>query len=196
MANRFKKLFGKSKPATLQERYPQYAIGKGSYGDLRILSWGEKADFRCGAYCSIAENVKIFLGGNHRTDWVTTYPFNYLRESARHFKGHPATRGDVIIGNDVWIGSGATILSGVTIGDGAVIGTQALVTRSIPAYGIAGGNPAQLVKMRFDARTIQRLLAIKWWDWDDEVLDRFMPLMLNTDIETFLNLAEKSQGQG
>lgn len=191
MGNIFKKIFGKSNHETLQDRYPQYAIGKGSYGDLHILSWGEGADFCLGSYCSIADKVRVFLGGNHRTDWVTTFPFNILRESARHFKGHPATKGNVVIGNDVWVGSEATILSGVTIGDGAVVGAQALVTRSIPPYGIVGGNPARLLGKRFDDKIIQRLLAIRWWDWDDITLDRFMPLMLSQDIETFLSQAEK-----
>lgn len=193
MGKFFKKMFKRSKKLSLQDRYPQYTIGKGSYGDLHVRSWGEGAGLSIGAYCSIADNVTVFLGGNHRIDWITTYPFNILRPSAHHFKGHPATKGDVIIGNDVWIGSGATILSGVTIGDGSVIGAKALVTRSVPPYGIVGGNPAQLIGKRFEEQVIQRLLSIRWWDWDDQTLDLNMPLMLSPDIETFLKQAENIQ---
>jgi acetyltransferase-like isoleucine patch superfamily enzyme len=160
---------------------------------LRVRSWGEGANLQLGAYCSIAEKVTIILGGNHRTDWVTTYPFSALWDSARHIEGHPTTKGDVIIGNDVWIGSGATILSGVTIGDGAVVGAMSLVTQSVPPYGIVGGNPARLLGKRFNDHTIERLIALHWWNWDRETIEHFIPLMLNRDIEAFLCQAEKYQ---
>ena len=91
----------------------------------------------------------IFLGGNHRTDWNTTYHFSVLWESAKNINGHPASKGDVIIGHDVWIGEGAVILSGVRIGNGAVIGAHAVVTRDVPSYQIVAGNPAKIMKPRF-----------------------------------------------
>ena len=190
MAKILRNIFRK-KDRSLQSRYPQYQIGRESYGDLHIRSWGEGAGFRLGAYCSIAEQVTVFLGGNHRIDWITTFPFNVLWKSVRHIKGHPATKGDVIIGNDVWIGSGATILSGITIGDGAVIGAKSLVTSSIPAYGIVGGNPARLLGKRFNDQIIERLLALRWWDWEDNILQHFLPLMLSSDVEKFLSEADK-----
>ncbi len=182
----------KGRQKDIQSAYPQYKIGKHTYGHPRIYSWEEGAQFKIGAFCSISSGVKIFLGGEHRIDWVSTYPFNYLWKSARHFKGHPCTKGDIIIGNDVWIGAGAVILSGVTIGDGAVIGTNAVVTKDIPAYAIAAGNPAKVVKMRFDRETIQDLLKIKWWEWEDAQIQRFLPLMLDTDIDQFLKKAKAS----
>jgi acetyltransferase-like isoleucine patch superfamily enzyme len=73
-----------------------------------------------GAFCSVASGVQILLGGEHRPDWVTTYPFSALWAKGRHLPGHPASKGDVVIGNDVWIGAEAMILSGVTIGDGRI----------------------------------------------------------------------------
>ena len=99
----------------------QLEMGKYSYGNPIVYSWGEGTTAQIGSYCSISGEVKIILGGEHRTDWVTTYPFSALwPEIAQDVPGHPKSKGNVLIGNDVWIGYGALILSGVTIGDGAV----------------------------------------------------------------------------
>ncbi len=156
----------------------RYAVGRGTYGDPEVLHWGEPSTLHVGAYCSIAAGVKIFLGGNHRTDWITTYPFSVFRESAKAILGHPATNGNVIIGHDVWIAAGATILSGVRIGNGAVIGACALVTRDVPAYGIVAGNPAKLIRLRFTEDEIATLEELAWWDWNDSKLDAAMPHLL------------------
>lgn len=180
------------KPGSLQDRYPHYQIGQGSYGadDLRIHSWGEGATLSIGAYCSIAERVQIFLGGEHRTDWVTTYPFSFLWPSAKAIPGHPRTKGDVVIGNDVWIATGAIILSGVTIGDGAVIGAGSVVAKDVPPYAIVAGNPARLVKERFDQDTVKRLRATKWWEWEKERIEKALPLLLSRQVERFLSAVE------
>jgi chloramphenicol O-acetyltransferase type B len=179
------------RPVDLRQRYAQFDIGRGSYGGLRVLGAGEGATLRMGAFCSVAENVKVFLGREHRVDWVTTYPFSVLWPSAQSIKGHPATKGDVVIGNDVWIAADSTILSGVKIGDGAVIGYGAVVARDVPPYAIVGGNPAHVIKMRFDDEVIQRLLALKWWNWSDAVIAEFMPLLLQDDVDAFLVAAER-----
>lgn len=184
-----------SKPKlTIQQKYPQYLIGKETYGNPKVTSWGESAVLQIGAYCSIAAGVKIFLGGEHRVDWVTTYPFNIKWESAKNFSGHPSTKGDVIIGNDVWIGFEAIILSGVNIGDGAVVAARAVVTKDVPPYGIVAGNPARLVRMRFDDKTISRLLVVKWWNWNNSKIKMFLPLLLSDQIEKFLVAAEREIG--
>lgn len=165
--------------------------GKGSYGMPEVISFGEGAHLRVGKYCSIADNVKILLGGEHRVDWVTTYPFSFLwPKVAGHIPGHPKTKGDVIIGNDVWIGMGAFILSGVTIGDGAVVGANALVTKNVPPYAIVGGNPAKIIKYRFDEYTIQKLLKIAWWNWSEKKISAAMPLLLSDDIDMFIKFYE------
>ncbi|MEE4604770.1 MAG: CatB-related O-acetyltransferase [Desulfobacteraceae bacterium] len=187
----FRRLFPKKKK-TLQERYPQYEIGKWTYGSPKIHSWGEGATFRIGAFCSIADGVKIYLGGEHRTDWVTTFPFSILWESGDTLEGHPKTKGDVIIGNDVWLGADSVILSGVTIGDGAAIGARAVVTGNVPPYAIVAGNPARIVKNRFDDETISRLLKIKWWEWKDAKIDMALPMLLNDDIRKFIEFAESA----
>jgi len=187
---RIRQHFRKRKPS-LQERFPQYRIGRGSYGDLEVRSWKEGATLEIGAYCSLAAGVKIFLGGEHRTDWVTTYPFPALwKERAGHFSGHPRTRGNVIIGNDVWVGAEAVITSGVTIGDGAVVGMRSLVTRDVPPYTIVAGNPARPLRRRFDDAQIERLLEIAWWNWPEERIERFLPLLLADRINEFFAACE------
>ncbi len=188
---KLKKKFFRSKRKDIRERYPQYQIGRNTYGKPRIYSWGEGGTFKIGAFCSIASGVKIYLGGEHRVDWVTTYPFTAFWAAAHHIKGHPKTKGDVIIGNDVWIGADAVILSGVTIGDGAVIGANAVVAKGIPPYTIVAGNPARVIRKRFDEKTIHHLLKIRWWEWEDDRIKKYIPLLLDSNIEKFLRVAER-----
>lgn len=161
-----------------------------SYGieNIRLREWGEGADVLVGAFCSIADNVEIFLGGNHRTDWVTTYPFGHIHQDKFpwHGKGHPATKGNVVIGNDVWIGSGATIFSGVKIGDGAVISAKTVVVKDVPPYAIVGGNPAKVLKLRFTEDQIQRLLQNPWWDLPDSKIKELIPLLCSDNIEDLI----------
>jgi len=181
---------------SLREKYPQYEIGRGTYGNLDIKIRDKRATFKIGAFCSIASGVKVFLGGEHRVDWVTTYPFNVLYETGRHLTGHPKTKGDVIIGNDVWIGTEAMIMSGVKIGDGAVVGARSLVTQDIEPYAIYAGNPARFVRKRFDDTTIRNLLELEWWNFSDEEIEELLPLLLNTDIQAFIAEAERRKAAG
>lgn len=167
-------------------------IGAHTYGAPRVRWWGEDANLVIGKYCSIAEGVEIYLGGNHRTDWVTTFPFSWFRKSwpeARELRGHPATRGDVVIGNDVWLGAGCVILSGVRIGDGAVVGCRAVVARDVAPYAIVVGNPAREVRKRFDENRIARLLDVQWWNWPEDRVRRNVQLLLDTNIDHFLSAA-------
>jgi chloramphenicol O-acetyltransferase type B len=175
---------------TIQEYYPQYKIGKGTYGIPRVRAREDGATLEIGAYTSIATDVEILLGGEHRIDWVTTYPFNVFFEQGKGIIGHPKTKGDVVIGNDVWIGTGTVILSGVHIGDGAVIGAKSLVSKDVPPYSVFAGNPARLVKMRFDSSIIEQLMAIKWWSWSDEKIKTAIPFLLSDDIQSFIDFAK------
>ncbi len=184
------KIFRRRKKS-LQERYPQYQIGRETYGNPRIHSWGEGAICRIGSFTSIASGVQIFLGGEHRTDWITTFPFNVLWNEGKNISGHPKTKGDVLIGNDVWIAMEAIIMSGVNIGDGAVIGARAVVTKDVPPYAIVCGNPAKVIRQRFDDKTIKRLLEIKWWNWSDSKIKEALPLLLNSKVDKFLEFSEK-----
>lgn len=173
-----------------------FDIGAYSYGIPKVRSWGDGATLKIGNYCSFADDIAIFLGGNHRTDWVSTYAFKERSElpGADLLPSQANSRGDVTIGNDVWIGSGATILSGVTIGDGAVVGARAVVSRDIPAYAVVAGNPARILRLRFGQDQIDRLLALQWWNWDKAKLCQYLPLMMSADIERFLAAAEQRQG--
>ena len=184
-----KRMYRRLTDKPIQEKFPQFDIGRGTYGIPKIRSWQEGPTLRIGAFCSIAANVQIFLGGEHRVDWLTTYPFSVFWAEARHIEGHPRIKGDVVIGNDVWIGTDAMILSGVTIGDGAVIGAGAVVGKDVPPYSIVIGNPGVVVRRRFTEEVIGRLLAIQWWNWDDDRIKKVLPLLLSDDPEPFLAAA-------
>ncbi len=164
----------------------RYEIGEHTYGKPKVISWGEGASLSIGKYCSIGTDVVIFLGSEHRIDWVSTYPFPFIWPEAKSIQGHPSTKGNVIIGNDVWIAFGTTILSGVAIGDGAAIGACSVVTRDIPPYAIVAGNPAQVIRHRFDDETIRKLLEIKWWNWPDKKVAENVRLICSNSVDTLI----------
>jgi len=161
-------------------------VGPHTYGRPEIFAWKDATKLSIGKYCSIAEGVKFVLGGEHRTDWISTYPFSVFFAEARSISGHPATKGDIVVGHDVWIGMDAIILSGLTIGHGAVVATRSVVAGNVPPYAIVGGIPAKIIRFRFNQSTIDRLLAAAWWDWPDEKVRRAIPLLLQNDVEEFL----------
>jgi len=141
-----------------------------SYGKINALYWDTKTKLNIGKFVSIADGVTFILGGNHRLDWITTYPFPIFASKLDFgvdIEGHPSTKGDITIGHDVWIGQNATILSGVTVGNGAVIGAASVVAKDIPNYAICVGNPSRIIGYRFDAETISKLEKIAWWNWDE-----------------------------
>jgi O-methyltransferase len=168
-----------------------YEVGDHSYGVPVVHTWFDtSAHLRIGRYCSFAGAVNILLGGNHRTNWVTTSPLPLIfgrSAGGIDTAACETSSGDVIIGNDVWIGQCVTILSGVTIGDGAVIGACAVVSKDIPPYAIAVGNPARIASTRFSDDLVARLLALRWWDWPDEYVARCADLLLSENVERLLN---------
>ena len=157
-------------------------IGDFTYGMPLVMTWGEDTKLTIGKFCSIGGNVQIYLGGNHHTDWLTTYPFNVLlKEQFPGIDGGvAATKGDVTIGNDVWIANNVMIMSGVTIGDGAVIMNGAVVTNDIPPYSIAGGVPARTKKVRMEALSLE-VDGIRWWDWPIEKLAEAIPMLMSRE---------------
>jgi len=168
------------------------SFGKYTYGNPNIFWKNDNANLVVGNYCSIGANVNIYLGGNHRTDWVTTYPFGHIHQDIFdnfNGNGHPSTKGDVVIGNDVWIGSNVTIMSGVNIGDGVVISNNSHVIKNAEPYTLIGGNPAKFIRYRFTNEQIEKLLEIKWWFWDDEKINKFTPFLCNNNIDDFIRLA-------
>jgi acetyltransferase-like isoleucine patch superfamily enzyme len=163
-------------------------MGRGTYGSPRVATFpGDTARVTIGAYCSIAVDVVLMDGGNHRTDWVSTYPFRAkLGLPGANEDGHPVSRGDIVIGSDVWIGRGARVMSGVTIGSGAVVGAYSVVTRDVRPYAIVVGQPARELRRRFDDDHVDALLAIAWWDWPEEKVERSVAELNSGDVEGFV----------
>ena len=122
-----------------------------------------------GKFCQIATGVRFIMnGGNHAMSGFSTLPFAAFGHEWASVPLDAQSRGDTIIGNDVWIGNSVTIMPGVKVGDGAIIGTNSVVTKDVPPYAIVGGNPATLIRKRFDDETIESLLFMRWWDWSFE----------------------------
>ena len=157
-------------------------IGDFTYGNPLIMTWGENTKLTIGKFCSIGANVQIYLGGNHHTDWLTTYPFNVLlKDQYPGIDGEvAATKGDITIGNDVWIANDVKIMSGVTIGDGAVIAAGAVVTGHINPYCVYGGVPAKYKKWRPNAENVW---VQQWWDWPLEKLAEAIPILMSRNAE-------------
>lgn len=169
--------------------YTKYSIGKYTYGAPIVKDWHQRSTLKIGNFSSIAENVTILLGGNHPTDWISSFPFGVVFEDfkERYYEYPKLSKGSVIIGNDVWIGLNTTILSGITIGDGAVIAANSNVTKNVEPYAIVGGNPAKLIKKRFSDEAISKLLVIKWWEWDIDKIKDNLDLILSDKIEPFID---------
>jgi len=176
--------------ASFRRAYPDYEIGNHCYGLPQIKNIFEGARLRIGSYCSIAPNVKIYMSGIHRTDWITTYPFPAFELDARHIKDFELSDGDVTIGNDVWLCANCVILSGITIGHGAVIANSAIVTKDVPPYAIVGGNPAKLIRWRFDEATRNALLASEWWNWPEDEVISVVDKLCSNNISDFLEYVE------
>lgn len=150
-----------------------------------------------GRFCAIAEGARFIMNGaNHAMSGFSTYPFNIF--------GHgwedgfdPATwtqelRGDTVVGHDVWIGMEAVVMPGVRIGHGSIVAARSIVTRDVPDYAVVAGNPAEVVKTRFDRDTVRRLLAVAWWDWPAERITRHLDAIRGADIARLERAARDS----
>ena len=139
-----------------------------------------------GKFCQIAKGVEFVMNGaNHKMNCVTTYPF-FIFDDWQQTKpdiSEMPLKGDIIIGNDVWLGQNVTILAGVNIGDGVIIGLNSVVASDIPPYTVAVGNPARVVKKRFDDELTDLLLKFKWWDFDIERIKNLIPLLTCKNLE-------------
>jgi acetyltransferase-like isoleucine patch superfamily enzyme len=166
-----------------------FDIGDWSYGRPKVRFSESGSKLSIGRYCSIADGVEIMVGGNHNLGFATSYPFGAMPDlwpEAKGTHGFHTSNGDVVIGNDVWLGSQCLILSGVTIGDGAAVAARAVVTKDVPPYAIVGGNPARLIRRRFDDATVARLQATRWWDLPRERIAALIPLLQSGDVAGFL----------
>ena len=167
------------------DRYTGIPVGRYTYGYQYLDNDNVKS---IGAFCSIAEG-QLIVPNDHRLDWITTSPIASLKEFSFADKDYmneyiSSEDRNIIIGNDVWIGARCIIFEGVTIGDGAVIASGSIIRKHVPPYAVVGGVD-KILKYRFDQKTIDKLLKIKWWDWDDEKIRENIKLM--QDANTFVN---------
>ena len=184
-------------------QHPQITVGDYTYYDdfedvenflrqVRYLFDFTGDHLHIGKFCMIASGVEFLMNGaNHLSQAASAYPFAVFGhdwQDAMAGKSYP-TKGDTVIGHDVWLGYRAAILPGVTIGHGAIVGAYSVVSKDVPPYNIVGGNPARLLRPRFEPPIVQRLLALQWWNWPIEKITRFAPL-LTGDVRTFLAAAE------
>jgi virginiamycin A acetyltransferase len=151
-----------SDPTAFEQNNVLYA-----YGPERLV---------IGRYCALAEGVRFVLAGaNHPMLGPSTFPFGIFggdwAETMDLVMSAPS-RGDTVVGNDVWLGYRALVMPGVTIGDGAIVAAGSVVGADVPPYAIAGGNPARVLRMRYDEEDVERLLRAAWWDWPVELVTR------------------------
>ena len=147
-----------------------------------------------GRFCALARGLQFVMNGaNHAMTGFSTFPFNIFGQGWE--EGFDidtivsGLKGDTIVGNDVWIGEKAVIMPGVSIGDGAIVAAHAVVTGPVRPYEIVGGNPAKPIRRRFDDETVERLLAIAWWDWPLETIARNLNAIRGSDIDALENAA-------
>jgi virginiamycin A acetyltransferase len=140
-----------------------------------------------GRFCAIATGVRFIMNGaNHAMSGFSTYPFNIFGHGWE--EGFDADswgleyRGDTVVGSDVWLGMDAIVMPGVRIGHGAIVATRSVLSQHVPPYAIVAGNPARIVRERFDSATIARLLAVSWWDWPEDKISRNLNAIRGTDL--------------
>ena len=143
-----------------------------------------------GKFCAIGRGVEFIMNGaNHVMKGITTYPFNILGGGWEKYTPKLSDlpiKGDTVVGNDVWIGQNVTVLPGVHIGDGAIVGANSVVSRDVPPYHIVGGNPAKIIRKRFDDNIIDSLLELKWWDWPVEKITENIEFLCNGDLSELI----------
>ena len=160
-------------------------IGKKTYGEIHVTDFSpEDTKLHIGSYCSIAPNVRFLLGGEHQIKSISTYPFKVLSFGKAREAG---SKGDIVVKDDVWIGDGAIICSGVKIGQGAIVAAGAVVTKDVEPYAIVGGNPAGVIKYRFDKSLRDRLLETDIVKVFDSFTKEEMPIVYEDLTEEVLN---------
>lgn len=169
--------------------YSKVDVGNYTYmnDEAEVHSFRKPHLIQIGKYSSIGK-CKIMIDGDHNINFASTYPFKefqFSKDARENKNDKPAPT----IGNDVWICDDAVIFGNVHIGDGAVVAGHSVVTKDVPPYAIVAGNPAKIVKYRFDEKTIKRFVEIQWWNLPhDKICTDLAPIM--EDVDEFLKRAE------
>ena len=176
----------------MTEYHQSIIVGKHTYGmkNIDVKWWDGTKYIYIGAFSSIGENVTMYLGNgmSHHTHYFSTFPFGILCTDifSAPMDCSIISNGHIHIGNDVWICDNVTVVSGVKIGDGAIIACNSHVIKDVEPYGIYGGNPATLIKYRFEDCTVQRLLKMEWWNWDDKTINENLALLYNENFKSII----------
>lgn len=162
---------------------PHAVIGRYTYGANpdSIYDCGPNASFEIGSFCSIAAEVVFLCRGQHPMETASSFPMSTIFPETLNDPDLQIGRTGIFVGNDVWIGRKAIVLPQIRIGNGAVVGAGSIVTKDVPPYAVVAGNPAKIIRYRFDEETIAKLQSIAWWEWSDEKLklhlnDFFLPI--------------------
>lgn len=185
-------------------RFPVLTIDTDSYIVLANVTMGLNHrlgkgihNFQIGKYSAIADDVVFLIDLNHDYRAVFQGHITALVEKRKNYKEQTRRKGQIIIENDCWIGHNATIMNGVTIHNGAIVAARSVVTKDVPPYAIVGGNPAKIIKYRFDEKQIDALLKIAWWDWSTEQIKQAESSMYKS-VDGFIadHIAEAEQKLG
>ncbi|GAC1376469.1 MAG: CatB-related O-acetyltransferase [Acidimicrobiales bacterium] len=175
------------------QRAGRITVGRGTYGIPIVKHYThDETKLTVGNYSALAENAIVMLGGQHAMDQVTTYPLRigfHMPGAGRD--GMPTHTSDTVIGNDVWLAQRSFVRSGLTIGDGAVIAAGSVLTKDVPPYAVMGGNPAKILRFRHTEEQRAALLEIQWWHWPEDEIRRAVPLLAQTDIDSFIDYARR-----
>ncbi|MBR5406839.1 MAG: CatB-related O-acetyltransferase [Lachnospiraceae bacterium] len=144
------------------------SVGKASYGELNVITFGDKTRLKIGNYVSISQEVKFLLDVEHHLDHISTFPFKVKILNECEYEAF--SKGDITVDDDVWIGYGSIIMSGVHIGQGAVIAAGSVVTKDVLPYTVVGGAPAKEIKKRFSEDIIETLLGFDFGKLDSEII--------------------------
>jgi acetyltransferase-like isoleucine patch superfamily enzyme len=188
----------------LQERAQQHiadgtlVLGTMSYYAPNVVKYtGDSGRVIIGNFASVAPDADFYVGGLHRTEWVSQYGLRAMLDlPGAHEDGFTHGRGDIVVGSDTWVTNGCTVMSGVTIGDGAVVGTKAVVAKDVRPYAIVVGNPAREIRRRFSDEQVDALLRIKWWDWPTAKVKQHIELICSPDIDAFIARFDPAAGGG